>query len=185
MKAVLCLIFILSGLTLKAQDKSDVAVSQIELLKKGALLVGLKTGELQIKALDKEAAQAYLKKVETENKTIIEAFRKNYHFSPVYFFYTSCSENITAKNLAPCMLNDQLQRDTTLNSLPQQFLTAEFGFTDEQSIEGLIIMDDHFKQLREPFPFLIRRYSGVATKLTPAEMVIKLNKAFSEFYARR
>jgi hypothetical protein len=183
MKKLFLLALLIRSATLQAQEKS--ALEQIELLQQGALLVGLKTGALQIKALDKAAAAAYLSKLEEENKKIIQAFRKNYHFSPVYFFYTSCAEQVKAHKAGPCLLNDQLQPDTTLHSGPAQYLIAEFSFTEEQSIEGLIIMDDQLHQLKPPFPFLIRKYSGVATKLTPAEMVGKLEKALEDYYARR
>ncbi|MFI5149112.1 MAG: hypothetical protein ACHQRM_05220 [Bacteroidia bacterium] len=169
---------------LPAQEKEGTAPVQIETLKNGALLVGLKTGALQAKALDKGAA-AYLLKVEAENKNIIAAFRKNYHFSPVYFFYTSSAEQVKAHTLKNCLLNDQLKQDTTITPVPAHYLIAEFGSSEEQSIEGLLMMDDQLRQLKPPFPFLIRKYSGVAAKLTPEQMVAKLNKALEEYYNKR
>jgi hypothetical protein len=173
-------------LALFAQSQRETALQQINTLKNGYLVVRLKTGDLQIKALEKagdaKAAQAYKLKVEAENKQIRNAFINNFRFCPVYFCYTSCSVQITGKKPTGCLLNEQLQPDSSIVVPDKPFLTAEFGFSGQQQFEGLITMDEQFIQLKPPFPFLMKKYDGVAHKRTMEEMVIKLDKELNSFY---
>jgi hypothetical protein len=173
-------------LALFAQGNRETALRQIKILKNGFLIVRLKTGELQVKALEKagdaKAAQAYRQKTEAENKQIREVFLSNFKFCPVYFCYTSCSGQITANKLPGCLLNEHLQTDSSVVTPNSPFLTAEFGFSDGQQFEGLIVMNEHFEQLNSPFPFLIKKYDGVAHKRSMEEMVVKLDKELNALY---
>ena len=174
------LIPILMLLPCRAQERKESAREEIAQLRKGALLVRLKTGSLQLKALEESGntkdAAAYRKKMEDENNEVVKAFREEFRFCPVYFFYSNNSGQIRAGHLAGCLLNKDLQPDSSLVPDTNYFLTAETGFSEEQHIEGLIIMDRNFKQLETPFPFLIRKYQGPAVKRSVAQMVKLLDK---------
>jgi hypothetical protein len=187
MKFLSCiLLFFFTGLSLQGQNARETASIQIKNLKNGFLIVRLKTGDLQASALEKAgnktAAKAYLQKREEENKAIAEAFRKHFHFCPVYFCYTSSSEAIRQNKLKGVLLNAQMQPDSTL-APPGLFLTAEFGFSEEQNFEGLIVMDTGFVQLRSPFPWIVKKFeTGGVKKRDPEQMVILLNKELVGFY---
>ena len=172
-----------------SQGKRELARKQIETLKAGSLLVRLQTGEKQIKALelsgDKTGADAYRKKVADENRLFVEAFRKDFRFCPVYFFYSSCSEPVRLGQIKGCLLNNQFQPDSSLTPSGEGFLTAGLGFSDGQQLEGLILMDAGFDQLKDPFPFLIRRNEGPLHRRTEEELVLRLEKELNDFYLRR
>ncbi|HEV7232169.1 MAG TPA: hypothetical protein VGO45_12610 [Bacteroidia bacterium] len=179
MKKISLLLFILLPAFLLGQNRKDDAVARIKALKEGALLVRLKSGGLQKTALeqlgDAKALGAYSKKLEEENSSVVNAFR-HFTFCPVYFFYSSSSENIRHKNLKGALLNAQLQPDSTLSPSLPVFLTAEFGFSDKQQIEGLLLLDDQFNPLPAPFPYLIRKFESPVKKRSQAEMVEVLDK---------
>jgi hypothetical protein len=172
-----------------SQSNRETAVRQIESLQKGFLLVRLKTGDLQLKALEnagrKEEAEVLSRKLQRENKELVTAFRSKFHFCPVYFCYSSSSDNIRDGKLAGCLLNDQLRPDSAITPPPLPFLTAELGFTSKQQVEGLIVMDTNFEQLQSPFPFLAKKFNGVAHKRTPEEMVIQLDLELHNFLQKK
>jgi hypothetical protein len=172
-----------------SQTSTETAKQEIERLKAGVLLVKLKTGELQIKALqqagNKQGAEELQVRLAEENKFIMQSFKRQFTFCPVLFFYSSDAEKILNKKMSGYFLNEQLQPDTMLVLGSKPYLVAEFGFSDQQKIEGLLIMDKELKELEAPFPFLIRKYAGVATKRNPEEMILLLDKQLSLFYQKR
>jgi hypothetical protein len=183
------LILFCTSLGLHGQDDSETATQQIKGLKKGYLVVRLKKGEMQASALEKagskKEALEYLQKQQTENLLVIAAFHKHYKFCPVYFCYTSSSQAVRSGNLKGILLNDQLQTDSTLVPAPGFYLTAEFGFTDRQQREGLLMMTSDFQQLKSPFPFLVTKFAGVAHKRTTEEMVATLDMQLTSFLQKR
>jgi hypothetical protein len=174
----LFLLFLLPAL-LHGQSQKEDAAARIKALKNGALMVRLKSGALQKAALEKagdtKALEAYSKKMEEENKSAVNAFRK-FTFCPVYFFYSEASENIRQKKLSGSLLNTKLIPDSTLSPALPLFFTAEFGFSDKQQIEGLLFMDDQLRPLPNSYPGLIRKFESPIKKRSQEEMVETLNK---------
>jgi hypothetical protein len=189
MKQFLLFSFCLCWFSAFAQDKNLNARNDIELLKNGTLLVRLKSGEMQAKALenggDKTAADAYRKKQADENLAIIKAFRAKYTFSPVLFFFSSSSEQVRQKNFHNCFLNDQLLPDSTITGPANRFLVAEMGFSTQQHFEGIILMDDQLVQLSPPFPWIVKKYGGGIKSRTNDEMVKQLEENLWDFYRKK
>jgi hypothetical protein len=171
-----------------AQSRKDAA-REIETLKSGALFVRLKTGDLQAAALErsgnKSEAEEYRKKQNEENKAIVQAFLKNFRFCPVYFFYSSCSQKIRSKDFNGCLLDKNLQTDSARITPVKGYMTAEFGKSDKQQIEGLIVMNADFEQLAAPFPFLIRKYKSLIVTRSYDEMVQQLETDLQELEKKK
>jgi len=189
MKIQALLLFLMLSSIGYSQPSEESATEKIQALKKGFLLVRLKTGDLQAKALERAGSKAeaaiYLQKRNEENKVIVQAFTMHFRFCPVYFCYSSASDTIKQGYFKGMLLNSSLQADTSLVPTASYFLTAEFGFTDVQQREGLIMMDRNFNQLNSPFPFLVTRYEGVAKKRTQEEMIIRLDQQLMAFYEKK
>jgi hypothetical protein len=182
------LLFLLLPFLSAAQNRKEQAALQIEQLKKGALLIRLKTGSLQLKSMEvagnMQEAEAYRNKLRTENEAILFAFHSQFKFCPVFFFYSNNSENVKKGDFLNCFLNEQLQPDSSLHiPASDYYLTAELGFTETQQINGLVVMDRDFTQLLPPFPYLVRRFQGPAKERTILEMVTILNHDLQAFYS--
>jgi hypothetical protein len=107
------------------------AIAQINELKNGTLLVRLhssqsKTEWLKEAGKERRAIRTQSRQ-EKENRKIVSAFRKNFHFCPVMFFYSSNSEKILQKDFSGIFLNDSLLPDSTLApDITKKFFIAEF-----------------------------------------------------------
>jgi hypothetical protein len=115
-----------------------MARDQIFQLKNGALLVRLTTNKNSIAALQKigktKKADELQKKQAAYNVKIIKAFRKNFDFCPVYFFFSNYSTNISERQFDKVIfLNYSLLPDTSIKFTYNTFLTAEFGTIEEDT----------------------------------------------------
>lgn len=170
-----------------AQNKNIEARNQIDLLKNGALLIRLKSGEMQAKALEnggsKAEAQAYLKKQAEQNQALMHTFRTKFTFCPLYFFYSSSSTQVQQKEFHACFLNEQLLPDSTI-APPAAFLVGEIGYSNAQHLDGFILMDDQLVQLRPPFPWIARKFESAFKSRSDDEMILTMNKNLWEFYKK-
>ncbi len=151
------------------------SIEEVEGLKKGALLVRLKTSENKITklreiGLEKEANKVKNEQAE-ENKNIIKAFKDHFNFCPVYFFMSNQSNNVRSNELTNIFINENLETADTIQFIGD-YLTAEFSRTqgvpgkDENGnrvatsssygLPSLIVMDKNFVQMSNPFPSAIR-----------------------------
>ena len=133
LKKKLLLLFLVPVIAF-SQTAKLTSKEQIIALKKGVLLVRLKTSQNQIDALNKagnkEAAEAIADKQNDENRKIVKAFNFAFSFCPVYFFYSSCSASIKQKNFSGCILNSQMEVDNSISINDLYVLTAEFDFSE-------------------------------------------------------
>jgi hypothetical protein len=190
---------------------SNVAYMQIKEIKDNAILVRLKTSENQINALRKmgrseEAAQLEKKQRRT-NLEIMNAFKKNFTFCPVFFFYSSSTGKIKHANYKGCLLNDSLIADTSIRYNFNTTYIAEFDFIDPDTIytdrtltdqrsyksdssyaisnshleEALVVRNTYFTQLKEPFPSFVRMSEWMKRK-TYSMAVATLNQQLFNFY---
>jgi hypothetical protein len=111
---------------------------QIDQLKNGALLVRLKTKTTTINALRKAGANARAEEIQRQqtefNLNVIAAFRKNFNFCPIYFFYSDDSDNIRKKQFDQVtFLNDSLHADQAIKFNGKEFLTADFGTVEQDT----------------------------------------------------
>nr|NQU93271.1 hypothetical protein [Bacteroidota bacterium] len=133
-----------------------------------------------------ELAEKTQKRQEKENRAIITAFSERFNFCKVGFFYSDNSLKVKNRIFDGILLNDSLQPDTAIYIHPEEsFFIAEFGNTEQDTtqnfshyskatsqegrgrepvyyggtnfgINALIIRDENFDQLQNPFPYYIR-----------------------------
>ncbi|MFO0477528.1 MAG: hypothetical protein ACK50L_01940 [Bacteroidota bacterium] len=157
--------------------RNKVAYAQINSLKRGALLVRLKTNNLAITKL-KEAGNYDLatnlkRETDLENKIIISAYKKEFIFCPVYFFYSHSSDSVKKNNLSGIFIDSTLQVNPSIVCNATFYLIADQGELYNSSIEiipeslakkaresgdfsrqaSIIIKNKYFIQLHKPFPF--------------------------------
>jgi len=120
------------------QQPKEIAREQITRLHDGALLVRLHTKNKSITALKnigktKEADELEKKQAEY-NLDIISAFKLNFTFCPVYFFYSDYSTNIIERQFDNVVfLNDSLLNDPNIKFDFKSFLTADFGIIEQDT----------------------------------------------------
>src|SRR5688572_7116427 len=187
---------------------------KIRLLKNGALLVRLQTKENSIMALRDAGNQDLADQVElkqtTLNKELIKAFRENYNFSEVYFFQSQYSEPLLKDRIEEVVfVNDDLNPDPAIKCTKKDYLTAEINVLDpdtaayfesyyfgyggvkksysggpDMGFEALKIMNKHFVQLKDPFPYYVRTYDAELNTGKLDKIVAKMNKKLVEFYEK-
>ena len=195
-KSILVLLIFLCSLntSLQAQKKSErkkVAYEQLDQLKNGALLVRLQTRELAITALRKvgrdSEANELVKSQMKINRDILKAFRLNFKFAPVYFFYSNFSAPVIGGETDKVVfLNDSLQPDTSIKFTMKSFLTGEFAPVEKAGFGAALLLDNKLQQLKKPFPFYARTFETFALfRRTRAETVQKLNSKIEKFYTKR
>lgn len=186
---------------------------QIQQLHNGALLVRLKTKSQAIAKLHSMGYHTQADQMRDRqadfNKKILQAFRQEFSFCPVYFFFSEDLEKVIKKELkAVQFLNDSLQVDTTIHYTNPNFLTADFGPIEQDTasyfdknymasstngiemrssayggpsmgFEALLIRSEEFIQLRRPFPYYERTYDYYI----PFKIVVKkMNAQLQLFY---
>jgi len=173
-------------------ETKRIAVEQIKHLNGSVLLVRLKTGKSTIDAMQKagktKMAANRQKQVDEENKRIIKAFKDEFDFCPVYFFYSDDSHLLKDKNFESIVyVNDSAQKDSNITTPSSQFSVTEFGSIgqDEGAIfdmQGLIIMNEEFVPLQKPFPFFVKKSSLRNSKKSIFIAVNKMNRNLWAFY---
>ncbi len=176
--------------------KRQYAKEQIKKLKNGVMLVRLHTRNKSVELRRQNGQHEIANKIEDdqyqENKAIIAAFGQYYNFSPVYFFYADDTDKIKAGNAAGLFLNSQMKPDAAIQPKLDFFMVAEFGPLEGETrvIPGdtlvplpdyvageileraLVIRDQNFMQMRDPFPYYIR----AANRKRPDKQVTRLNE---------
>ena len=154
-----------------------VAYAQINLLKKGALLVRLKTNSRAISKLKSagniDLATNLEKETELENRIIMSAYKKEFTFCPVYFFYSECSDSIRKNNITGIFIDSTLQVNSSIVCKASFYLIAEqdgiynssLGLVPESIANvarekgsytrdaAIVVKNKYFIQLHKPFPF--------------------------------
>lgn len=190
---------------------------KIRVLKNGALLVRLHTKENSIEALknsgNTEQARQIAEKQIAENKQIIQAFRSEFKFCPVYFFSSQYSEKVASGKMDEVVFyNENLMEDPTIKLTQSDFLTAEFGTLDPDTasyydgeyydrsgkdieekdaqyggsnmgLAALKIMSRQLVQLRDPFPYYVRTYDSLPIERKFSKTVAKMNKQLDDYYS--
>ncbi len=171
--------------------RDGVAKAQIILLKKGALLVRLKTNSNLINefkvAGNIDMATQMERETAITNKIVIAAYLKEFTFCPVYFFYSNTSDSVKKKNLTGIFVDATLAVNPNIICNAAFYLIAEggqvynssLGFVLEsnaaKAIErgnvsrevAIVIKNRYFIQLHKPFPyFQIKRSFKPALQLS-------------------
>ncbi|HSI91228.1 MAG TPA: hypothetical protein VK927_08935 [Adhaeribacter sp.] len=180
------------------------AATQIKDLKDGVLLVRLRTSENAIQKLteagNEKMAATIRRQQETSNQRLMQAFRENYTFSPVYFFYSSASQEVKDGNPVGIFLNEDLQPDPAIILPDRNIFVAEItdleqyrpdpenpnaSINSEISFRALVVRDSALHQLAKPFPYFIKATTTIPPRRrSEAEMVSLLNKKLEAFYKK-
>ncbi|MFK7756912.1 MAG: hypothetical protein AB8B53_08290 [Flavobacteriales bacterium] len=165
---------------------------QILRLKNGVILVRLSTKEATINALNERGLTNKAKEVERytklNNLAWIQAFRGEFTFCPVYFFYSNESKKIRTNELDQVEFLDDALNPT--NYKPEKgvdYLIGDITNIDPEysnaTFEALIIKDAGFNQLKRPFPYYVRTFNTIFfLKRKPNKVVRKMNIKLKEFY---
>lgn len=178
--------FLLITTTSFAQKAKATSHENIVTLKNGALFVRLRTSELKINALKnkgmlKEAEEIRVAQ-ENTNKSIIAAFKANFSFCPVYFFYTNHSTEVKEGKYKGCIFDANMQTDSAFSS--KNYLIGEFDESETTQLDAFIIKDKNYEQLKKPFPFFIKQTETLIVTRSYEKIVYILNKRLFEFYSK-
>lgn len=182
-------------------SKEQRAKRQIQEMKNGVLLVRLRTQQNALDILqkkDKTKAEELKQSQATTNLQLANAFRQHFTFCPVYFFYSSDSEKIEKGEMLGILLNEKLEKDTTLQLPEKPFFIAEItdivqdqagkrepdaSYNAEATFKALVLRDNYFNQLTSPFPFYVKvQLLMPPRKRTETELVQILNKDLQNFH---
>ena len=119
---------------------------------------------------------------ENENKAIVAAFKKNFTFCPVYFFYSNYSNEVKAGNYKGMLMNVDYQTDSTFSG--NNYLIGEFDASANTQLAAFIIKNKNYEQLESPFPFLIKQNQALVSTRSNDEIVILLNKKLTIFFGK-
>lgn len=187
-------LFGMDGNVSYSEWKRFYAQQQYEKLQKGALLVRLQTKNKAIQALrtrgQNESADKIAAQQKRENERIVAAFRQNFDFAPVFFFYSDDSKFLLENTPDQItFLNPDLTPvDSSVSLEPKTFVVAEFGTvsaepreyyenyrrdfkgktdsaaylnSSEMDFSALVLLNDDLQQLTDPFPYYVRLYKGL------------------------
>tara|TARA_R110002050_G_scaffold109799_1_gene221338 strand:+ start:67580 stop:68230 length:651 start_codon:yes stop_codon:yes gene_type:complete len=183
-------LFVLFGFSIS--DQESKAISQIKEIHEGAIFVRLHTDDAvlaKLKSLHYDKTyRKKVKEINASNKEVLAAFTSGYSFSKVYFFFSRDSEKIRNENFENVFVNSDLEIDTTIHfNSDTPFYVVDIGDVYFEHInghmEGIVVLDRQFNQLKKPFPFYVRKRSGFAIlKRTDVDMALILDKKFQLFY---
>lgn len=151
---------------------------QINELKKGALVVRLKTNRLQINALinsgQKRLAEQKRLELLARNLNMYFAYKEKYNFSKLYFIYNTSSDAMLKGERQNIFLDSNLVVDSSIVMNESFYLFAEtdnlynssIGFVKEEdaqaqiehgtktTTEALVVLKNKYgHQLKKPFPY--------------------------------
>ncbi|MGQ0827612.1 MAG: hypothetical protein ACT4ON_04365 [Bacteroidota bacterium] len=181
----LFLFFTFSASAQFSKHTKQNAKENIKQLKEGALFVRLKTSELKINALEargmkKEAEEIRINQ-EKENKAIADAFKHNYTFSKVYFFYSNHSTEVKEGRYRQHLMNSDLQIDS---SFIGTFLIGEFD-ESQNELKAFFIKDRNYVPLDNPFPFLIKLNKMLVSTKSEVQIAKELNTKLFDFWKKQ
>lgn len=128
---------------------------QIQELNDGLLLVRLKTSQPKIDALKRFGYEYKAMKVakyqKEQNQAIVDAFKQNYSFSSVYFFYSDNTAKVKKGVFKNIFLNDSLTLDSTIQiDTSKCIYTAELAHRQQDTFKLLdnyhtVVEDDFYE----------------------------------------
>lgn len=171
-----------------------VSAWQINQLKKGAVVVRLKTNTMAITGLRAQgnSREADLLEAETFviNKNTVYAWRENFNFCKVYFIYSGTSDSLLKGRRTGFFLDTNLQVDPNINLDEAFYVIAERDYAYNSSIGFLpeaqartivekgnpaktmafVLKNKYGHQLKNPFPHEVSERSTAAGFVVPVSM---------------
>ncbi len=123
----------LTGDTIRYKDRATIT---LRLLKKGSVIVRLKTSERSIEAYRKAGQNNIADKIvlerKAQNQSLYNAFIKEFFFCKVFFIFSKDTKLFLdgAKNI---FLNSNLEYDSTIAFTDSNFVFCEFGSVETYS----------------------------------------------------
>ena len=173
-----------------------ISFKQIDSLKNGGVILHkLQTSSNKIAALKKSnneklATDAYIDQ-RNINKTIMNDYKSNFSFCPVYFFYSDSITNIIHGKISGNLLDHNLRVDTSIKPIIERFYIAQFSnlefiytahkdlpsdyYTNPTTVSAIYCINlsdkNQVYSLKKPFPYY-------------TTSIINLNNALFKFYAK-
>jgi len=178
-----CLCFV--ALAQPKMDRVLIANEHIKQLRDGVLLVQLdsKYGEVYLlqKYLKQQMADDLKKEQNLRNKEIHLAFREEFDFSEVHFYYKFYTKDLLNGNFEKVIFyNDKLEIDYDFDVSAQPFYIAAF---EDYGKLGLHIYDDKLQPLIKPFPNYEKERSFIFFKCDAFEVVNRWNEKLHNYLA--
>lgn len=150
---------------------------QINQLKKGALVVRLKTNKILVDALlkqgDEKTAEQKRLEMAAININTVKSYMRSYTFSKVYFIYSHSSDSLLRGVRKNIFLDTNLNVDPAITMTEDFYLIAErdyaynssIGFVKEDSARyevekgnpvkemAIVVKNKYGHQLKNPFPY--------------------------------
>jgi hypothetical protein len=160
--------------------RKTIGAWQINELKKGALVVRLKTNKLLIDNLIKQGNSDLARQKELEiyaiNKNTVFAYLDNFNFCKVYFMFSNSSDSLLAGQRSGIFLDTALNVNPTIVMNESFYILAErdfaynssIGFVKEDSAKlvvekgnpvkemSVILKNKYGHQLKAPFPYYVK-----------------------------
>lgn len=191
---ILMIIFIGIQFSFKDINPEQKAYNHIRNIKKGVVLVRLHTDDAVVEQMRKLRQHKTLKRklaeIEKKNTDIYKALNTAYTFGEIRFFYARNSQDVREGKFENIFLGSDLNIDTNITipkNVPVYILDVGDIYFDAMSghMEGVVVMNNQFEPLEKPFPFYVRKRSGMAIiKRTDLDIAMLLNKNFEEFYSK-
>ena len=164
---------------------------QINQLKDGALFVRLQTKKKSINAFRKAGNDKLADKIETKqrnyNLKIASAFKTNFTFCPIYFFFSDYSRDIRERHFDNVVfLTDSLLADSTIKFTKKHFLTAEFGTIEQDTAKYYSqnsIESDGNWSVKRVDNYYGRPHMGFGALIIKSDQFIQLRRPFP-YYVR-
>jgi len=153
---------------------SDSARFYIIQLKEGAVVVRLHSRSAAIEKMkaagNNEYANAIAVAQQAENRDIVEAFRTEFSFCKVYFFFSDSTDALLQGRRTGFLVNDSLKIDPSIRLTENFFMVADNGnpnlhqktydptqpymdYSEHSYVnETIYLMDQNLKPLKSPFP---------------------------------
>jgi len=170
--------------------RDSVARVNTQAVMEGCLLVRLRSNQRKIQALvrrgDTATANKEERKDELKHLEIVSAFKLNYTFSSVYYFYSHHSGRVRSGDLKGVLLDDLLR--------PLEVDLNQFLIVDPYSIEfvhmnshqqGLAVLNKDLVQLERPFPYYVRKREALFFLRRDHHTMVKILQKNFEFAARK
>lgn len=194
------------------KDFSDlrfkVAKAQINALKNGALLVRLKTNSKTIEKLkavgNMDLATQLEQETQLKNKIIMNSYKLEFKFCPVYFFFSEQSDSVRNKKLDGIFIDSTLNLNSSIVCNAAFYLIAEsdnvynssLGIVSESTAAKstergnpirqapIVIKNRYFIQLHKPFPYFQLKGNYVSP-VTPVQNGILIDlMRLNDMYAK-
>lgn len=192
-KWLVCITGIFFGISVFSQSaEKKLAYTQIKEIKKGIILVRLHTDEVVVNKMkelhQKNLLKAKLQEIKEHNTAIYTAFLSGFTFTEIRFFYSRNTDQIKQGNYDGLLLNERLEEDALITiplNVPVYIIDVGDIYFEAFGghFEGMVVMNQDFTPLKKPFPFYVRRRSGIAIiKRSDLDMVAYLQSHFDAFY---